>query len=130
MAMLETVIVLPLVLLLLFGLIEFGIMFGRWLMVNNAAREGARQAIVFRQNCSTAQVESDVIATVQAYTDALGVSLPGSGISVNGQCAGGGSASTVSVTLPFTFEVLPGLATGIGPTISLIGSSVMRNEGP
>ena len=128
--MLETVIVLPLLLLLLFALVEFGIMFGRYLMVNNAAREGARNAIVYRQDCNVAQVESDVIGTVQSYTNALGVSIPAGDVSVAGQCTGGGAASTVGVNLPFTFEVLPGIATGIGPVINLQGTSVMRNEGP
>ena len=129
-AMLETLIVLPLLLLLLFGLVEFGILFGRWLALNNAAREGARQAIVFRQNCAAAQVETDVVNAVQAYAQGLGLAIPASDITVNGQCTGGGAASTVGVTLPYTFGVLPGLAKGIGPTINLQSSSVMRNEGP
>lgn len=129
-SMLEMVIVLPLLLLLLFALVEFGILFGRWIMVNNAAREGARHAVLFRPECDPAQVEDEVAAVVQNYASALGVSLPASGVTVAGQCSGAGLTSTVNVTLPFTFRVVSALAGGLSPTIDLTGVSVMRNEGP
>jgi Flp pilus assembly protein TadG len=128
-SMLEMVIVLPLLLLLLFALVEFGILFGRWLVVNNAAREGAREAIVFRTGCDPTSVENDVVATVQSYGSSLGLSIPASDIGVSGTCGGPGTTSTVTVTSPFTFQTLPGIATSIGPTINLTSSSVMRNEG-
>ncbi len=127
--MLEMVIVLPFLLLLLFSLVEFGIMFGRYLVVNNAAREGARTAIVYRTDCNAATVENEVVTTVQNYTSALGLSIPIGDISAAGLCGGPGSQSTVTVTLPFTFQVLPGIAASIGPTIDLTTASAMRNEG-
>ena len=127
--MLEMVIVLPLLLLLLFGLVEFGILFGRWLAVNNSAREGAREAIVVRTNCVAASVESEVVAAVQAYTSALGVSITSTDVVVPGQCMGAGSESSVTVTLPITFEVIDGLVPALGPTLNLTATSVMRNEG-
>lgn len=42
----EFVIILPLLVLLVFGIIEFGVNFDRKIGVNSAAREGARAAIV------------------------------------------------------------------------------------
>lgn len=127
--MLEMVIVLPLLLLLVFALVEFGIVFGRWLAINNAAREGARDAVVFRASCNPTTVESEVVATVQAYTANLGLALAPSDISVSGQCGGAGSDSTVSVTIPYTFQTLSGIAPSLGASIDLSASSVMRNEG-
>ena len=127
--MLEMVIVLPFLLLLLFSLVEFGIMFGRYLIVNNAAREGARTAIVHRADCEVATVEGEVIATVQGYSSALGLAIPDGDISSSGLCGAAGSQSTVSITLPYTFQVLSGIAPSIGPTIDLSTASVMRNEG-
>jgi Flp pilus assembly protein TadG len=127
--MVETVIVLPLVLLLLFALVEFGVLFGRWLVVNNAAREGAREAVLFRPNCDPSAAETEVLATVQSYASSMGLSIPDSDINVDGVCAGPGSTSTVNVTLPFTFQVLPGIAPSISSTINLPASSAMRNEG-
>jgi Flp pilus assembly protein TadG len=128
-SMLEMVIVLPLLLLLLFALVEFGLLFGRWLVVNNAAREGAREAILFRADCDPAAVESQVISTVQSYTSSLGLSILAGDISVDGVCGGTGSMSTVAVTLPFNFQVLGAIAPSIGPTVNLPASSAMRNEG-
>lgn len=43
-------LVLPLLLLLLFGIIEFGRIFHAYLTVNNGAREGARLAVVGAQD--------------------------------------------------------------------------------
>ena len=128
-SMLEMAIVLPFLLLLIFSMVEFGIMFGRYLVVNNAAREGARTAIVYRNDCDLTTVENEVVATVQGYSAALGLAIPASDINSTGLCTGAGSASTVTVTLPFTFQVLPGIAPSIGPTIDLSSASVMRNEG-
>ena len=38
----EATIVLPLMLMLIFGIVEFGISFTRWNSLTNAVREGAR----------------------------------------------------------------------------------------
>ena len=48
MAMVEMVFVLPLLLLLVFAIAEFGLMFNRWLTLSNAVREGARGGVVYR----------------------------------------------------------------------------------
>jgi Flp pilus assembly protein TadG len=127
--MLEMVIVLPLLLLLLFALAEFGIMLGQFLMVNNAAREGARTAIVFRQNCDATTVEAEVVAAVQAYASMLGLTIPATDISSSGLCAGSGSDASVTVNFSYDFDVLPGIAPSIGTMVNLTGASVMRNEG-
>jgi len=42
-AAVEMAIVLPLLLLLVFGIIEFGLIFNRWITVTHSAREGVRQ---------------------------------------------------------------------------------------
>ena len=127
--MLEMVIVLPLLLLLLFALSEFGLAFGRWLTINNAAREGAREAVVFRTSCNATQVETDVLTTIQNYGSHLGLTIPASDVNIQGTCGGAGTNSTVSLTLPFTFQLLPIVAPSMGVTLNLLGVSVMRNEG-
>jgi Flp pilus assembly protein TadG len=45
-AMVETALILPIIILILMGIIDFGLMFNNYLVINNAAREGARNAAV------------------------------------------------------------------------------------
>lgn len=129
MAMVETVIVLPVLLLILFSIVEFGVLFGRWQTLSNAAREGARTAVVFRTGCNASSVESDVRDTVKNYAKSLGISLADGDIAVSGACGDSGTKSTVTVTFTHQFKVVAGLAPGLSPTLDLVASSIMRNEG-
>ena len=113
----------------LFAVIEFGVVFGRWQTVTNAAREGARKAVVFRTNCVAGDVETEVKGVVKNYASSIGINLLDTDIDVQGACGSKDTSSTVSVTLPYTFAVLPGFAASVSPTITLVGNSVMRNEG-
>jgi Flp pilus assembly protein TadG len=51
-SMVEFAIVLPLLALLLFGIIQFGIVFRNYLAVTDAVRVGARKAAVSRQHAN------------------------------------------------------------------------------
>lgn len=42
----ETALVLPIIILLLMGIIDFGLLFSNYLVITNACREGAREAAV------------------------------------------------------------------------------------
>jgi Flp pilus assembly protein TadG len=128
-AMVEFIIVLPLLLMILFATLEFGVLFGKWQTLSNAAREGARTAVVFRRDCNVAAVTSEVRIRVQQYAAPMGITLADSDIAVNGVCGSSDTSSTVNVQLPYTFQVLQNLAPSVSPTIDLLGSSVMRNEG-
>jgi Flp pilus assembly protein TadG len=128
-AMLEMVIVLPLLLMVLFATIEFGVLFGKWQTLSNAAREGARTAVVFRRNCDVAAVTSEVKSRVQAYAAPMGITLTDADITVTGVCGSSSTSSTINVQIPYNFQVLHNLAPSVSPTINLLGNSVMRNEG-
>jgi len=56
-AMVETIFVLPLLFLLIFGIIEFGRIYFTYMMLSNAAREGARYSVV---GMSSTDVESHI----------------------------------------------------------------------
>ncbi len=126
--MVEMIIVLPVLLLLLFGIIEFSILFSRLQTVTNAAREGARDAVVFRLACNAATVQSEVRDTVQAYAASGGVTVSASDISVTGACSGTNNNTTVQVVSNYAFMVVGGFAPGLAPSIDVTGTSVMRNE--
>jgi len=129
MATVETVIVLPLLLMLLFGIAEFSLVLSRWQAVTNAAREGARTAIVFRSSCVVADVEAAVRQRVKDYATPLGITLNDSQIQISGVCGTSNTNSTVRVTSPYQFRVLGSFAPSLSPTVNTTGTSVMRNEG-
>jgi Flp pilus assembly protein TadG len=124
-SMVEMVFVTPLLLMLMFGIAEFGVAFGQWQTLSNAAREGARAGIVFQNPCNVGNVQTDIQTAVTTAAASMGISSPA--ISSSGECAGSGLPLTVNATVPYTFQVLPGLS-GVPANITLVGKSVMRNE--
>jgi len=127
--MVEFVIILPVLMMLVFAIVEFGVLFGQWQTLSNAAREGARTAVVFRSGCNASAVEAEVRQRVKDYAAPLGIVLGDGDITVSGVCGDSTTSSTVTATLPYEFKVLPGFAASVSPTIDLVGNSVMRNEG-
>lgn len=129
--MVEMVIVVPLLLLLLFGISEFGIVFAQWLTLTNAAREGARVGVRFRTNADcVANAQNEVENAVRNYAASIIQATPS--ITVTGLCLGPPNAVTVTASVPYNFQVLPnvqGLFGGGAVTnLNLIGTSTMRNE--
>jgi Flp pilus assembly protein TadG len=126
MAMVEMIFVLPLLLLLVFAIAEFGIMFSRWLTLSNAVREGARTAVVFRgPTCNAGQVETDVKTVVTSYANAGGVPISAGDVTVAGQCGASSTNSTVQADYDHVLNVP--FASSLG-TINLDYTSTMRNE--
>jgi Flp pilus assembly protein TadG len=123
--MLEMVVVTPILLVLVFAIAEFGVAFGQWQTLSNAAREGARVGVLFRVDCNTGAVQGEVTNAVTTVTGAMGIAAPT--VNASGLCAGTGAAVTVNVASPYNFNVLPGLA-GVPSTINLTATSVMRTE--
>jgi Flp pilus assembly protein TadG len=128
MAMIETVIVLPILMMLIFAIIEFGIVLGRWQVLSNAAREGARRAVVFRPpgTCNAGAVEAEVDAAVADYASALGMNVGAGDIRVSGACAVG--PATVTVSHDYDFLFLHRFAPSVSSSLRLVGRSSMRNE--
>lgn len=122
-AMVETAIVLPILLMLMFAIAEFSIGFLRWQAVTTAAREGAREASLFRQDCA-ANVNAAIDDAIQGVLDAA--SLDGANVVVNGACVSPGS-SRVTVSVPYDFVVLPNFIS-LSNSINLTATSVMRNS--
>jgi Flp pilus assembly protein TadG len=115
----EFALVLPLLVLLVFGIIQFSIAFNRYQGIHAAAREGAR----------TASLSTSTVPQIQArVTEALaGISFDTahSTTVAPGPCANRqGQQVTVTVTAPHTIQV-PLLPT---TTITLTGQGVFRCE--
>jgi hypothetical protein len=133
MAMVEMVFVLPLLILLVFAIAEFGLMFSRWLTLSNAVREGAREGVVFRGTISECvaftdangrNVEERVQYKVASYAQAGGLPLQEDDVNVLNECAGNGTQLTVDATYPFALNIP---FAHLDP-VPLSYSSTMRNE--
>lgn len=117
---LEFALVLPLLLLLVFGTIQFGLIFNQWQQLEHATREGARWA-------SLRNGAADVRSTVIAAAPTLGLTPADITISRDPVTAVHGTPITVSaqVRVPvFT----PGLFPGLGTSVTLRGSATQRVE--
>lgn len=116
-ATVELALVLPVVLMLVLLVVQLGLVVRDQIMVVNAAREGARAAIV---EPSTAAAAQAVFATTRLDPSRTGVSL-----------TSGGSAPplvTVTVTYRSTTEV-PLIGAMLGD-VTLTESTTMRRESP
>ena len=119
----EFALLLPVLMMILFGIIEFGLALYRQAILTNASREGARLGIVQSiPPIATGQINT----AIDNYLTAAGIP-PGN--VTRAIVAGGatGTPVTVTLTLPYTYAVLPGL-TSIVPTINLTAQTVMRHE--
>jgi Flp pilus assembly protein TadG len=130
MAMVEMVFVLPLLILIVFAIAQFGLMFSRWLTLSNAVREGARHGVTFRGtvaecNAQSPSLTNQVKSKVVSYAQAGGMPLQTSAVTVSGACAGPGTQLTVDATYPFTLNIP---FADVNPVL-LSYSSAMRNEG-
>jgi hypothetical protein len=129
----EAVIVLPLMLMLVFGIAEFGISFTRWNSLTNAVREGARVGVVFRSPCDAGSVEDLVRATVSDFAASSGIDpddiiFDYDGDGVDGACDGTGTQLIVDARVPYNFVALAALAGFAEDGVNLSARTVMRNE--
>lgn len=122
--MVETVFVLPILLLLVVGTAELGMIFARYQLLIGSAREGARVAGLFRINCNPRRVKGEVDRAVMLNGNHLGMILLPTNVSVTGACVG----NTVEVRVDFDhyFTMLGGLTNDV--TLPLSATVVSYNE--
>jgi Flp pilus assembly protein TadG len=123
----EMAIVLPLLLLLVFGIGEFGVAYTRWNSLTNAVREGAREGVVFRNPCTAGTVTTLIETTVANFANSSGLDGASINTTAVGACTGTGTTLTVTSSSPYDYIVLDAFL-GLAPTINLSARSVMRNE--
>ncbi len=116
-AMVETALVLPVLLGLIFGIFGFGRVYASYLVVAGAGREGVRLAAIGR---SDADVEAAVLATLES----AGLESSAS-IAIAGTGGSAGDPVTVDVVAWLSTPVpLPGLPDPVRLTVR----AVMRKE--
>mgnify|MGYP002639395497 CR=1 FL=1 len=134
-AAVEFAIVLPLLALILFGTIDFALLFYNKQVITNASREGARAAIVadnWLQNSSGVPITSDITAfkiIVVAYCSNRLISLGGAN-DLDPDLIGVvdyDPVNYITVTVPYDYKHLLSGITGFSNT-RLTGKTVMRPE--
>jgi Flp pilus assembly protein TadG len=119
-ALVEFAVILPLLLLLIMGIIEFGLMLNSYLTVRNVSREGARAGIVGSTN---AEIENTIISTSP--------NLEESKLTINITPAEGSrkSGDTLTVQLTYKYElIVPIISSLLGNEIDLKAQTSMRIE--
>jgi len=129
--LIEMAIVTPILLLLVFGIVDFGFLFQRYVVLTNAAVEGARVATMPGYTAADAQarvqayVANSLPGTVVATAVAVPVTLPG---------AGGGTwpGMRVTVTHVYTLGYIAPMIRLVGGTsagtVTLTAQSTMRSQ--
>ena len=128
-AAIEFAIVLPVLVLLLVGIMEFSVLLYDQAVITNASREGARAGIVFsKQPISDAEIQAVVNNYCAGHMITFGAA---SGVTTSVSRAGSGSAGdplTVLVNYHYDFLVIPNFLSDLAGGINLAGQTVMRME--
>jgi Flp pilus assembly protein TadG len=132
-ALLEAAMTLPLVLVVAVGIFEFGRAYQTWQVLTNAAREGARIAVLPGTGAGgPAQRVLDYLTAGQIPNpSSASVAVTAGSVNIGGAT---GPTSIVTVTYPFSFVVLQPvmglIANGstVGSAVTLTARAEMRNE--
>jgi Flp pilus assembly protein TadG len=132
-ALIETALTLPLLLLVSVGIFEFGRAYQTWQVLTNAAREGARVAVLPNPvtGAAEARVRQYLAAGQLADASSAGVSVTAGSVDIGTTTA---TTSVVTVTYPFNFVVLGPVAnlvvsgSTVGAPVTLTATAEMRNE--
>ena len=140
-ALVETAFVLPIMLLVCVGILEFGRAYQTWQVVTNAAREGARVAVLpeFTDDSVKARVrtylkDGGLPAAIVDDTAKTNVAITATTIPVDVAGTVTASAASVVVEYPFEFMVLQPVAQLVvngsmaGAPFTMRMTTIMRNE--
>ena len=132
----ETALTLPLLLLVSVGIFEFGRAYQTWQVLTNAAREGARVAVLPSVPAGAPEARVTEYMTSGALSNVEDASVDVEPVDLS---IGGGDTvpgSLVTVSYPFQFMVLQPIAqlvtsgSLVGAPFTLSASAAMRNESP
>ena len=119
-ALVELALVLPVLIMLTFGIVEFGRIFNAYLVVNQSAREGARKGIV-------GATDSEIMTAVNNSASTLNTAKLTIAITPSQAYRTRGASLVVSVKYPVTVYI-PLLSAIIPNPLDVNGKTVMRVE--
>jgi Flp pilus assembly protein TadG len=124
-SLVEFTMIVPIFLLLVFAIVDFGMGFHAWITVTNSAREGARIGAVGADQ-----------STIEARARDTAGSLDGEDLSVTVTNAQGDPGEAVTVEVDYDYQLITplsnilGIVSGgsIGPDLNFSATSEMRLE--
>lgn len=120
-SLVETALMLPVILILLTGIIDFGLLFNNYLIVSNASREGARAAVTGKTD-----------AQIDAVVDNVAVSLDPANLTVTitpDESTGRRTGDAVTVSVQYRYSMITPVIAAIVPgPLNLNTSTTMRCE--
>lgn len=108
----EFALLVPMLCMILFGIIQFGIVYNNYLVVVDAARVGARKAAVSRQALNPV-----ALAEASARKSAANLNQAELGVSVTATAWAPGADVTVETRYPYTISLL-GIVVADGDLVS------------
>ena len=133
----EFVLVLPIFLLLVFAIIDFGMGFHAWLTVTNSAREGARLGSVRGPATGSCDNDPSTLAdNIECRVIETADSLDSSKMTVTTTGAQGSPGTSVVVLVEYDYDLITPLDSflgmisnnSIGPTLKFTSKADMRLE--
>lgn len=119
-SLVETAIVLPLILILIMGIIDFGFLFNNYIVISNASREAARKG-------SLGGSDTDITQLIQNYTTTLDLSRMD--IDIYPAQSQRFHGAEIKVTILYDNRLItPVIGALLGDTITLQGQVTMRVE--
>lgn len=119
-AIVEMALILPLLLLLILGMIDFGRVMNAYLIANHASREGARQAAVGKS-------DSEIVGIINLTTTSLDSSTIN--INISPQASDRTRGTEAQVTVSCQVEIITPLVSSVIPNPFVIQTSTsMRVE--
>ncbi len=127
----ETALVLPLLMLLVFGIVEIARAASVMQTLDNAARDGAQWSARPLEGTDSLPLVSDVQTRVVTDAAAAGITLSPFNVSVNqevDQVVNGLVTSYSQVQVKYTYTFVTPMLAALVPSVTLWGKSIMRNE--
>ncbi|MFD1020639.1 TadE/TadG family type IV pilus assembly protein [Thalassobacillus hwangdonensis] len=117
-SLVELALILPILLIILFGIVDFGRLFHAYLTIDHAGREAARAASV--QNDDSTIIAKARASTAGLDSDQLTVTLSPGGSRPSG--------SEVTITLSYQIGFITPLVSSLASPLTLTDTTTMRVE--
>jgi len=119
-SLVEFAILLPVLLLLLMGILEFGLMLNSYMTINNSAREGARLGIVSGSNLEISNLITNISPNLDSKNLIVNITP------LDGSRTSGG---TISVEVIYNYHLtIPIISNILGNVVVLKAQTSMRIE--